>query len=136
MMILHLGHLQVQKIKAGTVSSDNLSINAITQSKVASFNLSPEKLQERAVQWDHFSPPEGPFPVEKFGDDTLDFSTKFDASTTIHGDQITEFSITKDQFNIPTFKVDKLVTPLAVSKGGTGDFLIYSGCLTLCIYVI
>ena len=120
------------KIKAGTVSSDNLSNNAITQSKVASFNLSPEKLQERAVQWDHFSPPEGPFPVEKFGDDTLDFSTKFDASTTIHGDQITEFSITKDQFNIPTFSVDKLVTPLAVSKGGTGissfipDALLYA----------
>jgi hypothetical protein len=114
------GAFTESKIKNSSVSSDNLSVSSITKSTIATFNLTESKLQNRAVQWSHFTPPEGPFPVEKFADNSLDLSKKFNDDFEIPGQQLEANSIEKKQLHIPTFNIEKLETPLSVSKGGTG----------------
>ncbi len=115
------GAFTPDKIRNGTIVSDNIAANAILENHLGDFELSPEKFKDHGVHWNNFiPPPEGGFPMDRFGDNTLDFSAKFLSTDDIHGSKITTASITAEQVNIPTFNVSKLVVPLDVSKGGTG----------------
>jgi hypothetical protein len=115
------GAFTPDKIRNGTIVSDNIAANAILETHLGDFEISPEKFKDHGVHWDHFiPPPDGEFPVDRFGDNTLDFSAKFSSTDGIDGSKITDASITAEKVTIPTFNATKLVVPLDVSKGGTG----------------
>lgn len=115
------GAFTPDKIRNGTIVSDNIAANAILENHLGDFELSPEKFKGHGVHWNNFiPPPEGGFPSDRFGDNTLDFSAKFLSTDDIHGSKIKTASITKEKVNIPTFNVSKLMVPLDVRKGGTG----------------
>ena len=115
------GAISTDKIKGGTVSSSNLAENSITAAKLASFNLTTDKFTDNGVDWNDFQqPPDGYLPPELIADNSLDYENKFEQTGEIDGAVFATASIGAQQLDVPTFSVDKLALPLAVSKGGTG----------------
>jgi hypothetical protein len=108
------------KFKNGTIVSKNLAVGAITIPDLSdTFEVTANQFKDDGVSWDDFTQ-DAPFPVDRFGNNTLDYNTKFKSSPLLNGDKFSDASIGALALDIPTFSVDQLATPLAVSKGGTG----------------
>ena len=114
------GAISNDKIADGSITAEDLIAGAITEDLISSVNLTEEKFATNSVSWDDFTqPPADYFPVEKLGDNSLNFDTQF-TDEPLDAAKILENSIGATQLDIPTFSINKLATPLAVENGGTG----------------
>ncbi|MGC6366613.1 MAG: hypothetical protein ACON35_01275 [Candidatus Marinamargulisbacteria bacterium] len=115
------GAFTEDKIKNGTIGGNLIKDGQIDAKHVSKNTIiDAEKFMDSGLDWADF---EGMFPNDRFGENQIDFDSKFKSNVEFDGSKLATASVTKTKFSPKdnfTFKLEKLKSPLMVPKGGTG----------------